>query len=234
MIKPIDFLTEKNRCEILDKIYQLKPYWNDRKPMFCTLGTALYLDATSDFMQYQSRAEASNKILREHFSALYQLLKDVLQKELKNEVAYADFLALPGFHIFSAPQSDFELSLIRRNATSIHFDLQFLQAQWPYKDAETSRPISFTATIKLPAAGGGLNYWDITREEYQPLSDTEKEVLLHSKERHYCPYEEGKIVIHDGFTLHQIAVQDKYETGDVRITLQGHAIRCDGTWRVYW
>ena len=61
-----------------------------------------------------------------------------------------------------------------------------------------------------------------------------REILFKSKERHYCPYQEGKIVIHNGFNLHQIAILDDYQKDDVRITLQGHAIRFDKVWKVYW
>ncbi|MEI8125330.1 MAG: hypothetical protein WCG42_06210 [Parachlamydiaceae bacterium] len=234
MIEPIDFLKEAQRLDILEKIYQLRPHWQMRNPMFGTLGTALYLDASPNFDEYRNKVRNTNAMLHENFSFLYDHLKETLQKTLQEDVAYEETLALPGFHIFLAPQNNIQLALMKQTPPSIHFDLQFLQANWGNKQAETSRPVSFTASIKLPSGGGGLNYWDITYNDYKNLSIVERDKLFNFKERHYCPYQEGKIVIHDGFTLHQIAVLDEYKTDDVRITLQGHAIRCDQTWKIYW
>lgn len=234
MIKAIDFLSDQERRHILEKIYELKLNWTYRSPMFCTLGTALYLDATSSFLAYQILAGKTNTILLEHFPQLYPLLKNILQRELQDEVVFESSLALPGFHIFTAPQNDAEMYLMKHHQPSIHFDLQFTQAKWPYNNIESNRPISFTAAIKLPSSGGGLNYWDIVHEDYHKLSDDDQQALFQSKERLYCPYQEGKIVIHDGFTLHQIAVPDEVKRDDQRITLQGHAVRCDQVWRVYW
>jgi len=234
MINAIEFLTDQQRRDVLDKIFQLKLFWKTRKPMFKTLGAALYLDAALDFKAYQRSLRINNCMLRENFPFLYPLLKDVLAKELKGEVVYEKTLALPGFHIFSAPQNDIEIALLNQNPPSVHFDLQFLNAEWQTKNISKDRLISFTAALQLPAAGGGLNYWDIFYEDYQNRSIEEQEILFQSKERHYCPYQEGKIVIHNGFNLHQIAVPDTYQKDDLRITLQGHAIRFDNIWKIYW
>jgi len=236
MIHTTSFLNDQECQDILEKIYQLKTHWTQRYPMFCTLGTALYLDAAnhSDFSSYQNKMKKTNKILLKHFPLLYHRLKEILQEELKEDVFYEETLALPGFHIFNTPQNEEELFLIQQFPPSIHFDLQFLQAKWTYKQMETHRPISFTAAIKLPAHGSGLNYWDITYKDYHNLSVPEKDALFLSKKCHYCPYQEGKIAIHHGLTLHQIAIPTKYTKDDVRITLQGHLIRCDKAWRVYW
>jgi len=234
MIRAIDFIKEQERLEILSKIHELKPFWKYRVPMFSTLGTTLYLDGVHNFDYYRNASKKTNQILSEHFSSLYRHLKELLQNELKEEVQYEETLALPGFHIFSAPQNEDELALLKRNAPSIHFDVQFLSVPWNYKNVEKDRPISFTAALQLPAAGSGLNYWDITYEEHKSLSKPQMEKLLQSKETHYCPYQEGKIVIHDGFTMHQIAVPKEFKADDLRITLQGHLVRCDQVWRVYW
>ena len=49
------------------------------------------------------------------------------------------------------------------------------------------------------------------------------------------PYEPGKLVLHSGHSIHQIAPSHYAERSDARITLQCHAIRAaDGVWKVYW
>lgn len=47
-------------------------------------------------------------------------------------------------------------------------------------------------------------------------------------------YHEGSMIWFTGHMLHQIAPGYKLEPDDMRITLQGHGIKCDGTWRIYF
>ena len=103
-----------------------------------------------------------------------------------------------------------------------------------YQNIEKNYTTSFTITIKLPSCGSGLNYWDITYAEYPNHSNKDPETAFPEEKRHYLPYEEGKIVIHNGLMLHQIAIPKDLKKDDVRITMQGHAIRCDGVWRIHW
>jgi len=53
----------------------------------------------------------------------------------------------------------------------------------------------------------------------------------------FHPYSVGGLVVHSGHTVHQIAPMSQApEAGGAlaRITLQGHAIRAGGSWRLYW
>lgn len=234
MLQPIDFLNGQERLTVFNKIQNLKQDWNKRKQIFYTLGTALYLDAVSDFNEYKNKAKKTNKLLLENFSFLYERLQQVLEKELKEKVVYEEDLALPGFHIFVSPQNEEESSYIKNTIPSIHFDLQFMQVNWPYKIVETDKTISFTLAISLPSAGAGLNYWDMMYENYPGISNNILTEVSQSKERHYCAYKEDKIVIHTGLTLHQLDMPKELKKDDSRITMQGHAIRCDGVWRIYW
>ncbi|MCP5507982.1 MAG: hypothetical protein H7A37_06755 [Chlamydiales bacterium] len=70
--------------------------------------------------------------------------------------------------------------------------------------------------------------------QLEDLSEEERLALREKAPVHYLPYEEGKILIHDGLTLHQIAPAEKMQPDDERITLQGHALFCDGAWRLHW
>ena len=55
-----------------------------------------------------------------------------------------------------------------------------------------------------------------------------------SKEKHYFPYSLGKIVVHKGLMLHQIAPAKDMTIDDERITLQGHGVIADDELRLYW
>ena len=94
--------------------------------------------------------------------------------------------------------------------------------------------LSFTLSVALPARGSGLNTWDIRYDEYRNLNTAERARLRASQIKEYHPYKLGQAVLHSGLQLHQIAPSQEFEPGDERITLQGHGIRRDGVWQLYW
>ena len=47
-------------------------------------------------------------------------------------------------------------------------------------------------------------------------------------------YHEGSMIWFTGHVLHQIIPGYKLNPDDMRITLQGHGVKCDGTWRIYF
>ncbi len=61
--------------------------------------------------------------------------------------------------------------------------------------------------------------------EYNHIYDTKPMVV---------PYEVGKLFYHTGHVLHQIIPGYKLQVGDRRMTLQGHGIKCDGIWKLYF
>lgn len=226
MLSPIPLLSLEKNQEVLAKIDQLRPFWTKRQNNFYTLGTALYLDKSSDSPFYDNSVEANNFFLRIHFAPLYDLLLENLKKELNAKAVYEPSLSLPGFHIFL---SDPEFVT---KGGRIHFDLQFFQTNWTrYQKIDLSNPLSFTLALALPRLGGGLFYWD---KKYEPDSKISPEEAIRDLPRHYVEYEVGKMVLHNGLLIHQIAPAKEYLEGDRRITLQGHALFCDGMWRVYW
>ena len=34
--------------------------------------------------------------------------------------------------------------------------------------------------------------------------------------------------------MHQMILGDDFNQGDFRITFQGHGLKCDGIWRLFW
>lgn len=224
------FLIADDCQRIRKNVYALKDFWVNRSSgilPFFTLGAASYLDA-KDMVQYTSAIEKYNPLLQHYFSWLYAMLSKQLSAILDIPVDYAEGLSLPGFHIFLANQA------FKSPVASIHFDLQYLSVKLPYANIDFDHPISFTCAISLPKSGAGLNYWAITYAEAKGLSKDELDQLKDSKEALYIEYEIGKLVLHKGLILHQIAPSKEVKMGDERITLQGHGLICDGILRLYW
>ena len=76
--------------------------------------------------------------------------------------------------------------------------------------------MSFTLAVALPQSGGGLN-----------VRENRKQVT-------HIPYHAGRLVLHRGDVLHQIAPTPQVRAGDERITLQGHGVLYRGVWHFYW
>jgi hypothetical protein len=102
--------------------------------------------------------------------------------------------------------------------------------------------ISFTLCIKLPAAGSGLIVWpQLTGNRVATLASEHKvageAALAYLVGRHtaeFVPYRVGSMVRHDGQLVHWIPSLEGVRKGDERITLQGHGIRRDGRWHLFW
>lgn len=233
MIGQFDFLTLEESSQVHDKIIALKKYWVNRAmdmEPFYTLGAASYLDSSkNDDSDYRDIAAEINPILKENFKFLYDRLLVLLSEKLKRPVSYEKELGLPGFHIFQYSKT-FEQSI-----GSIHFDLQFESHNWDkYNEVDFENPVSFTCAITLPHAGGGLNYWDIHYSDAKEMDESELARFVAFTEKHYLPYAVGKIVVHHGMLMHQIAPAKDLTPEDERITLQGHGLLADNEIRLYW
>ena len=48
------------------------------------------------------------------------------------------------------------------------------------------------------------------------------------------PHLEGHSFYYYGMIMHQMILGDSFNKGDYRITFQGHGLKCDGIWRLFW
>ena len=48
------------------------------------------------------------------------------------------------------------------------------------------------------------------------------------------PHLEGHSFYYYGMIMHQMILGDTFNKGDFRITFQGHGLKCDGIWRLFW
>lgn len=176
---------------------------------FYTLGQSAYLDAgpAGDYHDPRAR-QANNGLLRDCFQPLLGSVADVLRTWSGIPMRLADDeAALPGFHIY-LPHPAFAGPVAKR-----HRDLQYQQA-FPGTQVAATDVFSFTLPLSNPP-GGGLTLWPDGGDE--PV---------------HLPYREGEMLVHGGLSDHRA---DLACAGDLeRITLQGHGLRRDGHFLLYW
>ncbi len=235
MISDVEVLTAGRSADLRDAVHAMRERWIPRgtePASFFTLGTPSYLDLAEEPENgYRDRARRTRRLLWEGFGWLYESLSAVLAEHLQAPVRYAENLALPGFHVWLSE------AVFTKPQAPVHFDLQYKAFEWP-PGTDISRLLSFTLPVRLPRAGGGLNVWDATYEQFQTAlrrgwiegaADLQR---FHT--RTYVPYTVGRMVIHSGHILHQVAPTSRVEPDDERLTLQGHGIWCDDRWILYW
>lgn len=234
----IEMLTPAQCEEICSTVHMLRSFWTqvNESSLFFTLGVASYIEFCRPgeaAARYREKALQSNPLLKEYFSGMMEHLRDTLQRQLGEPVAFEEELARPGFHIW------LDEAIPTQPTASVHFDLQYQQLGWPVAGvADYERPISFTLPVRLPVGGGGVNVWNLHYREVEELSargvPVNVQELREEREREHYTYGLGRLVLHSGHFLHQIAPVEQVEPGDERITLQGHALRCGDRWLLYW
>lgn len=176
--------------------------WERRVGIFYTMGATSYLDLPEI---YKTSAKELNPLMLDVFADLYKRINKVLGGAL-----FHPELGVPGFHIFDR--------LCNGKTGDIHIDIPFDQQDIPF---EYSRPFTFTLCLAVPKVGAGLHYWDdLTKDEQIDMLDGDE---LPAK-RNYLAYEPGVLYVHSGMCPHQIAQVGNMNSGEYRITLQGHGL----------
>ncbi len=230
-IARLDLLSSEECSAVRSTVFELRGSWlrRDAEFPFFTLGAASYIDAQADREDYQAKARAFNPLLSRHFGGLYQKLATRLASHLGAPVAYAPVLALPGYHVYLAHP------IFEKPIASIHCDTQYRLVDWSWAErVDLAHPMSFTLAVALPHCGGGMHTWDLHFDQLLDLDPQLRGRRIRDSEPRYSAYQLGQIVLHSGHVLHQAAPARKVLGGDERITLQGHALQCDGTWILYW
>jgi hypothetical protein len=231
-LESIPMLSPEECERACDAVLETRSDWRRRHPVceFFTLGVASYLDASDGrFPEYREHALRLNPCLYRRFDWLYRRLESTMSAFTGESVSYDEELAHPGFHIFLGNES-------QEHFASRHYDLQDRNIDWSrYRSPESDRHLSFTLVLRLPTAGSGLYVWDVNDNQLQAMipQDRHEYLELHQTPT-YHPYQIGELVIHDGHYLHQIARIRQMCRGDQRITLQGHSLRTEKGWVLYW
>ena len=216
-----NFLDKDSRETTLKKVKELKEHWllsgdADGLIPFYTLGVARYLIGKDS--QYQELFEKYNPVINENFNYLHEKIRKQLEDVYQVEFINYDNSSIPGFHIFENDMV-FEIPLASR-----HVDLQYKKIDWQDIEIDVTKTLSFTLYLKLPANGGGVYYWNKYHEDFEGLTNYEREEILHKEERFYKSFNEGDLFIHNGHQFHQIAPFFDIQDEDERISMQGHAI----------
>ncbi len=227
----IEVLAPEACPAVVAKVRACRPYWNRAggHTEFYTLGVSAYLEAhDKGIIPYTLAARRQNPLLREYFGDLYDRVLAALVKVVGEPVEYHPRLALPGFQIF-LPDPAFASPIC-----SIHVDLPYREIDWrPYEEVDTARTMSFTLALQLPRAGGGLNVWPQIEPDIA-INGPPGALQVKGLEPVLHPYSPGKMVVHDGHSMHQIAPFTMTEPDEARITLQGHGIRTPRGWLAYF
>jgi len=215
---------------------------------FYTLGAASYLDAIADLDGYYALARDQNPALRARFSWVYDVVIARLARVF-GRCTLHDPLAYPGFHVFghrpSSTNNAVTVNAMESLIASIHIDRQYAphHALWStFADIDMAHPLTFTIAIELPAQGAGLCVWD---DDSVGIYDDGSAFAAHVRGLDYpglrtvpvprvVPYRAGELFYFMSDLRHQIAPSLSLSPRDRRITLQGHGLRCDGAWRLYF
>ena len=217
---------------------------------FYTLGVATYIDGISNLEYYYDYVKQQNPVFKQYFDWLYSSALVKLGEVLGAPCALWEPLAYPGFHIFGtkpneSPKMATKMYMEQPSAT-IHLDLQHEKHEFlfdnSFEDVDYDNTLSFTLPIQVPTNGGGLNTWE---DESMKQYEIDNKYTKHMKELDYSqwgdygeptvvPYEAGKMFWFTGQLVHQIAPAYNADFNDRRISLQGHGVKCDGKWIIYF
>lgn len=228
----IPMLSDAGAEDLARGVHSLRAHWIPRAGAlpFFTLGAAAYLDGPLGGEVYRHRREAGNGVLQGNFAELYSELSHILSETLGMPVEWHPAAALPGFHIYQMHRAFYG------RGGSIHLDLQYDHVNWGIVgDPDFGSVISFTLPVVLPAAGGGLRWWEgIDPDVWTAVSKPERQRMIREAPLHYLPYRVGTLVVHSGQIVHQIAPGQMLESNEERVTLQGHGIRVGDRVVCYW
>jgi hypothetical protein len=232
--------------------------------MFYTMGAAGYLDTYNGARpnQYSDLYNKINPILKENFSDLYELLINKLNT-LVGKCELADNLAFPGFQIFGLKKEHMDNIIPIPNigySTELHSDKVSYnhKSYWDkYKEVEEDM-LTITVAFEIHKNGSGLVVWDKDMDidsntEYaNAIKKESMDILRTVKEKSGYPFNENKISEFDmeypkiveyypgsmfyviGDPWHQVASPINAMSNERRITLQAHALKCDGIWRLHF
>ncbi len=228
----IPVLSDAECAAVRQEIFSLRDHWERRHPdvPFYTLGTASYLDASGGrAAAYAEKTAASNPLLMSHFGWLHERIAGLLAGGLGRPTFYDDRFARPGWHVYLADPA------FARPVAKIHCDLQHRDINWlGHTVADVKDPhLSFTLSVALPAAGAGLNHWDVEHEESK-LDPAAAKRKFDPNNPLYHAYTRGSMAVHSGLMIHQASLMKDVQPTDERITMQGHGILVEKGWLLYW
>lgn len=222
-------LSPRECAEARDHVFALRNKWTRRpEGKYFTLGTVSAYDAPGNHARYMKAAKATNPFLQKSFGWLHERLRLFFEEFFGETVVFDPRYALPGFHIFAA---DSVVIRSRYNvARGAHFDCQWMDVI-PGKIPKQA--LTFTLPVELPLGGSSLQVW---RVRYPQTIGREFSALDYASTHpsRTVKYHRGRIVVHDGLSLHGVGHGSVAKPKGYRITMQGHGVRFSKGWTLYW
>jgi hypothetical protein len=254
--KTVTLLSREEAKSVYDRVMSLQDEWILRIPAalpFYTIGVGTVPDKMDGSAVYVDRLEATNKILRENFSELYDKVLDFFNKEL-GPTRYDPGRALPMFMIFSNKDED-KKEIV--NVPDINYQFKIHhddihQYQEDYFGHDYLEHITFTLSISTPKRGAGLFVYgedfvdgacDEDDQVFIDIASTPHdggEVNIPILASHdwdkpkFIKYYPGSMVYQIGEIYHQAIIGLDVTSHDDRITLQGVGVKKDGEWLLYY
>ena len=166
-------------------------------------------DATSDIkhhrcLHYDGQWWYARKFFQEKFKKV----------DFKNQLSYTFSIKLPhsgaGIAMWNLPKEFNDKANALKNGEDIIKR---------YENVQYVKEIKELKNLEEPWKYDELFYGDGDLDPFIP---------------HVIPHLEGHSFWYSGMIMHQMILGDKFKKGDYRITFQGHGLKCDGKWRLWW
>lgn len=204
---------------------------------------------------YHKIKRVTNPILDKNFRWIYDKIINFIEKEYGEKAVINDEanLGYPGFHIYY-PIEGCESIIDSPPHVDLQWSFHLNDLKSLFKNVSEETFMTFTLAIEIPSTGAGLYYWDCPEEivnDYFACRDFYRHVIIKAKkflekstdrlgyeellQPQFLDYKEGEMTLFKGFPLHQTGLFNKgWTSNDRRITMQGHGIKCDGIWRIFF
>lgn len=204
---------------------------------------------------YDKVKRTTNPILDKNFRWIYDKIVNLIEKEYGEKAVIDEEanLGYPGFHIYY-PIEGCESIIDSPPHVDLQWSFHLNDLKSLFKDVSEETFMTFTLAIEIPSTGAGLYYWDCPEEiinDYFACRDFYRDVIIKAKKflekstdrkgyesllkPKFLDYKEGEMTLFKGFPLHQTGLfNEGWTKDDRRITMQGHGVRCNGVWRIFF
>ncbi|MBI3556008.1 MAG: hypothetical protein HY074_07080 [Deltaproteobacteria bacterium] len=235
MIEQKPFLTRSECSQTAEAVMGLMPKWrkiawprSKGNAPFYLLGYSIY-SCRNSLAGYRRGYSSLNPLLWEKFSWIYLRLQASLEKKLGAPVRFRKNASLPGFHIILTHP------IFVRVPNPWHIDFDFELLPWKFP-VDTHQVLSFTLPVSLPKDGAALDTLELRYDDVSHLPrDKWPAQAKKAPFKKSYPHKLGKILIQDANTFHRIApMRTLSEKKEMRITVQGLAVRQSKHWEIFW
>ena len=258
-VNKISILSPEAATQAVEKILSLEKHWIcPNGDYFFTVGAFSareFFDQNGPipperrdvYDRYHNIRTSINPVLAENFKEMYESVRSGLETAFGEKVLYAnEYIGLPGFQILGPspqqkllPQEVAEQLEKLEGWSAFHVDTPYLPhtSFWQgFQSADFNNALTFTLSLQLPQSGSGLDVWENPGDseagkKFNGIHTDEHKKLITDYE--FVPYQTGHLTYFTGHIVHRVAGRHRLLCDDRRITVQGHGVKCDGTWYLY-